>query len=199
MMIKRISDQLAPALLSIGSVLAAWNWYLRPERAFSWGLSLLVLGAMALVLLLASRFSKNDDARARAAESIRSGVVFAGLMMVLSLTAKLLTTLGGTPGHADLSRRGTMIILGVFLAFTGNTIPKTLTPLSALQCDGARVQAFQRFAGWTWVLTGLSFAIAWLILPARTAQPLSLALLVSGMLLIATQLVRLRFTRQKKA
>ena len=32
--------------------------------------------------------------------------------------------------------------------FTGNAIPKTLTPLAALRCDPARVQAFNRFGDW---------------------------------------------------
>jgi len=36
-------------------------------------------------------------------------------------------------------------------------MPKALTPLSAAQCSGdpMKAQAFQRFVGWTWVLTGL--------------------------------------------
>jgi len=45
-------------------------------------------------------------------------------------------------------------------------MPKTLTPLSAMQCDVASVQAFQRLVGWTWVLTGLAFAIAQLAVAA---------------------------------
>jgi hypothetical protein len=124
--------------------------------------------------------------------------VFAGLILVIVLSMKLATAMGVIE-DADLSRRATMAILGAFFVVTGNAMPKTLTPLSALQCDAARVQAFQRFAGWTWVLTGLAFAIVWLVLPVDLAKPVSLVLLTSGMLAIVWQVVRLRRTRQREA
>ena len=38
------------------------------------------------------------------------------------------------------------------------------------QGDGARVQAFQRVAGWTWVVCGLGFATASLVLPITRAE-----------------------------
>jgi len=184
--------QLAPALLFASSVLAAWNWILRPERALAWTATLLFIGCMAAALFVTSRRANN------AAEPIRNAVVFAGMMLAVALGAKLVTPLGG-PETAEISRRTTMILLGFCMAMSGNMMPKTLTPLSALQCDPARIQAFQRFAGWTWVLSGLSFSLAWLVLPLALARPVSMVLLICGMVLIASQMVRLRFMRQKKA
>jgi len=194
---KPISYYGAPALLVVSTVLAAGNWYLQPERAAAWTSAVLLLGGMTLAMLLAPRPSTRETARSRAGDSIRSGVVFAGLILVISLGMKLATKLGAID-DADLSRRATMVILGGFFVFTGNALPKTLTPLSALRCDAGRVQAYQRFAGWTWVLTGLAFAIVWLVLPVEMANPVSLVLLMSGMLVIVALVVRLHRMRQSE-
>ena len=184
----------ARALLVVCSILGAANWYLQPERWAVWAAACSVVGAMAIVLGIAVRLSRRGaEPWLSTAASLGSGIVFAGAMLAVSLAVKLAVALGLVPGP-DLGRRATMVILGAFLAFTGNALPKTLTPLSALACDGTRVQAFQRFAGWTWVLTGLAFALAWLLLPVVVAKPVSLSVLVGGMLLVAAQLVQLRFT-----
>jgi hypothetical protein len=194
---KSAVDHAAPALLVLSSMLAAGNWYLQPERPGAWASTVFLIGCMALPLLIVPRHG-NEAARRRAGDSIRRGIVFAGLILVIVLSMKLATAMGVIE-DADLSRRATMAILGAFFVVTGNAMPKTLTPLSALQCDAARVQAFQRFAGWTWVLTGLAFAIVWLALPVDLAKPVSLVLLTSGMLTIVWQVVRLRRTRQGEA
>jgi hypothetical protein len=172
----------AQALLVLSSMLAAANWYFAPERAPTWAAAGILLVCLALALAVRAP---------RAAAEIVPAVLFAGGMMAVSLAVKLLAALG-MPAEPDASRRATMVILGAFLAFTGNALPKRLTPLAELRCDGAREQAFQRFSGWTWVLTGLGFALAWLALPGAVAKPVSMSVLVGGMLGIATRLVRLR-------
>jgi hypothetical protein len=139
--------------------------------------------------------TKSDRERRHAASSIRRGLVFAGLILACSLLAKVATALGAIP-DADVSRRVTMAILGIFFVFMGNAFPKMLTPLSQLTCDPAKVQAFQRFTGWTWVLTGFPFAFVWIVLPLDVAKPLSMLILLSGMLLVALRVVQLRRPRQ---
>jgi len=191
-----LSRQLAPALLAISMLLAAWNWYVQPQRASVWTATLVTL-ALLMVAALAVRRTQPGVSGRRGADSIASGIVFAGLMLASSLGLKLATALGAM-SRSDLSQRTLMVILGAFFAFTGNALPKTLSPLAA-NCDGARVQAFQRLAGWTWVLTGLTFATAWLVLPVNVAQPVSLVLLLGGMLTIGAQMVRLRRTRRHEA
>lgn len=190
-----LSHQLGPALLATSMLLAAWNWYVQPQRASVWTVVLVILALLMLAALAVRR--THGVAWRRGADSIASGIVFAGLMLASSLGLKLATALGAV-NRTDLSQRVLMVILGAFFAFTGNALPKTLQPLSA-KCDGARAQAFQRLAGWTWVLTGLTFAISWLVLPVSVAQPVSLVLLVGGMLTIGAQIVRLRRTRRHEA
>jgi len=199
---KPISYYLALVLLVLSAALAVANLYLQPQRPAAPAVALLLVGAMALALFRASRRRPgglNDDETPRnhAADSIRNGVVSAALIVVFSLGAKIAATLGASPG-GDLSWRATMAIMGAFLVFTGNAIPKTLAPLTAMR-DPARVQAIQRLAGWAWVLTGLALAIAWLMFPLAYAEPLTLFLLPSAMLISAAQLFRLRRTRQKPA
>lgn len=190
-----LSHYLAPALLLLGTVLAAGNWYVQPERATAWAITLSVIGGMALVLLIALRYAR-EAARESVGRSLRSAVAFAGSTLVVTLSLKLAFALG-ILDDGELSRRAAMIILGGFLVSMGNSMPKRLTPLAALQCSPAKVQAFQRFTGWTWVITGLAFTIAWLALPIDLATTVSMVVLVSGMLVTVTRVVQLRLTRAR--
>ena len=183
-------------MLGLGVVLAAGSWYVDPGRGRSWTAALLLLGFLALVLWVDVRRSHPDKHRA-AADYIRKGVVFGALVMAVSLGARLAHKLG-VGGGADLSQRLTMVILGVFFAFTGNALPKLLTPLSGTQCD-ATAQAVRRFAGRAWVLAGLAYAIAWLVLPSYIAKPVSLALIVGSSLAVLARALRPHRARQNEA
>ena len=112
-------------------------------------------------------------------------------MMVIPLTVALAHAYG-VVDDPDSGRRATMIIFGVYFAATGNALPRLLPPVSSMQCDGARVQAFQRLAGWTWALCGLGFATAWLALPIDAAELVSTTLVAAAMVVTIVQLLRLR-------
>ena len=75
---------------------------------------------------------------------------------------------------------------------TGNAVPKVLTPLAAMKRDPARVQAFRRFAGWAWVLTGIAYSLAWLALPTRLAVNATFIIVPLGMLLVSLGWLRLQ-------
>ena len=189
MVTKSIWNYLAAALLLLGAALAGANWYLQPQRTVYWAVAAIFIICMAVVLLVISR---------RDANSIRSGIVFAGLILVIPLGLKLATALGAID-HADFSKRAMMAIIGAFLMSTGNAIPKTLTPLSVMRCDAAKAQAFHRFAGWTWVLAGLALAAAWLTLPVSLADRVTFVVLPAAILIITAQLVRLRLSHPSAA
>jgi hypothetical protein len=123
--------------------------------------------------------------------TVRSAIVWATLIIAVSLAVKLVQALDAID-DPDASKRLTMVALGAFFVFTGNAMPKMLTPLSVLRCDGARTQAIQRFAGWTFVLTGLAFATAWLVLPPDVAEPVSVGFIVCAGLAVTTQVIRVR-------
>ncbi len=176
----------APVLLALSAALAGANWFVRPERAVAWAVELAVVGGLAVVFV--------SVARSRSRDAIRRAIVFASLMLAIALSLKLAAALGAA-AHHDLAERATMVILGAFIVVTGNELPKTLTPLSVLRCDAARAQAFHRFAGWAWVLSGLALSVAWLALPVGIAQRVTLILLPTCMLTIAWQAARLRWSR----
>jgi hypothetical protein len=187
---KPIPNYIPTALIALNTLLVAESWYLRPHSAGAWLVVLLVLIGMTLALVL-SREPEEETARRDAGSSVRSGIVTAGLILAISLGAKLAMALGAVH-YGDIALRATMAIVGGFLAVTGNAIPKTLTPLAALHCDPAKVQAVQRLAGWIWALAGLAVAIAWLTLPINLAEAMSFLLLPSAILVTVGQVVWLR-------
>ena len=131
----------------------------------------------------------------RSAASVAGAVVFGALMMIIPLALTLAHAYGVVDDPDSGMRRTTMIMIGAFLAMTGNAMPRMLPPTSSMPCGGARVQAFQRFAGWTWALCGLGFAMAWLALPIDAVTPISMALVATAMIVTIVQLLRLRKPR----
>lgn len=129
-----------------------------------------------------------------ARKQIAWSLFFAGLMLVASWGLKQLAA-AGVIDDPLFPQRVSMAILGAMLAFMGNAVPKTLTPMASTRCDPAKVQELQRFAGYTWVVTGLIFSLAWLFLPKPAAQPLSVMVLLVGTAAVAVRVVgRKRFT-----
>ena len=183
-------------LMAIGLALANWN--LKPAAAWAWAAVIV----MSVVMVAVQRFwqrassrSSGDAALARSADAVASAVVFGALMMIIPLALTLAHAYGVVDDPDSGMRRTIMVITGAYLAVTGNAMPRMLPPTSSMPYGGARVQAFQRLAGWTWVLCGLGFATAWLALPIDAAEPVSLALMAAAMIVTIVQLLRLRKPR----
>lgn len=192
---RTITNYLAPGMLALCAALAICNWRLRPDRALAWAIALFVIGGMGFFSLRASRRSAEDGARGKREDSISAGIVFAALMLLVSLGNRLAVA-SGASSSPDFAQRAVMAISGAFLAFSGNAMPKILTPLVGMDCDPARAQAVRRFAGWTWVLTGVALCMMWLVLPVGPAQTATYILLPAAILLTFVQAMLLR-TRQK--
>ena len=195
-----ISSRAGSVLPLIGIVLALANWHARADAAWAWSAAIVMFVVMIAVRRhsqLAFRRSAGDAASVRSVASVTGAVVFGGLMMIIPLAVTLAHAYG-VVDDPDSGRRMTMIILGAYLVVTGNALPKQFATTSSMQCDGdgARAQAFQRFAGWTWVLCGLGFATAWLVLPTDAAEPVSIALVVTAMIVTVVRLLRLRRPQQ---
>jgi Ca2+/Na+ antiporter len=119
---------------------------------------------------------------------------FAGALLAITSGVRLATA-WGLVDDPDAFRRGTMVVVGAFFLSVGNRLPKTLTPLAAMRCNPARVQAFQRAVGRQWVIAGLVFIAIWVQVPLALARPLSIALLSACIAATVWQLVRLRAGR----
>lgn len=129
---------------------------------------------------------------------LRVGLVFAGLMLMIPLGVKLAGRYGWVDA-ADYTQRALMASLAAYIVVTGNTIPKRLASLACLNVEPARVQAFYRLAGWVWVLTGLAFGLAWILLPSGAAGSATLVIVPFGIALIAYRWLVLYAARRPAA
>jgi hypothetical protein len=188
--ISRFMYILAPLLLSAGIALSLVSWYLEPGRRGVAAALLLLTVGMTAAFVFARRRNGGNPPRFAAGDDITKGITFGASTVVLALGGSLART-AGVVEDPDLARRATMIAFGVFLFVVGNRLPKSVPPLSALQCDGARLQAFRRLTGWTWALTGLSLVVLWAMLPIAAARPVSLMLIAAAMLIVAKRLLSL--------
>src|SRR5271154_3202283 len=104
---KPIWNFIPSALIALNTLLVAENWYLRPQSAGNWLVVLFLLIGMTLALVLVSREPKDEATRRNAGASVRSGIVTAGLILVISLGAKLALALGAVH-DGDIALRATM-------------------------------------------------------------------------------------------
>jgi len=187
----------ASVLTAVGIVLVVANWYTKPEAGLAWAAPLAMFAVMIAALRLSRRALRGATEAAtprRSRDWITTAVVFAALMMGIPLALTLARSYG-VVDDVDFGRRSTGVLSGAFLVMLGNVMPKMLPPLSSMRCDGARQQAFQRLAGWTWVLCGLGSAIGWLALPVDSAEIATTVLIVTAMVVTIVQVLRLRRPR----
>lgn len=198
MSLKWISSRIVSALPLIGIGLALANWNAKPAAAWAWAAVIVVSVVMFVVhrgSQLALSRSPGDAATVRSVDSVTLAVAFGAVMMIIPLAMTLAHAYGVVDDPDSGMRRTNMILTGAYLAVIGNAMPRMLPPTSSMPCGGARVQAFQRLAGWTWVLCGLGFAMAWLVLPIDAAGPVSTAVVATAMIVTIVQLLRLRKPR----
>jgi hypothetical protein len=195
-----VMSRAASVLTIAGIVLVLANWYAKPQAGWAWIAPLAMFAVMLAVQRLSRyvfRRSMTDATAIRNIDWITTGVVFGALMMIVPLALTLARSYG-LVDDVDFGRRSTGVLVGVFLAMLGNAMPKTLPPLSSMACNAARIQAFQRFAGWTWVLCGLGSAVAWLALSIGAAESMTTVLVVAAMVLTLAQILRLRRPRKEQ-
>jgi predicted lipid-binding transport protein (Tim44 family) len=96
----------------------------------------------------------------------RSVLVAAGILGLSALLA------WSAPGYLDpeWSRRLLGALLGAVVVAYANDIPKALAARARMRCSSpAADQAARRFAGWSLVLGGLAYMLAWLLAPLDRA------------------------------
>ena len=98
-------------------------------------------------------------------------LAMSALLMTLAWAGKADLIIG------DLAMRLSMIVTGLVIAFYGNAIPK-------LVLRSARARSARRFAGWAFVLSGLTCAAVWAVAPIEVAKPVSIAMIASTVVLV---------------
>jgi hypothetical protein len=188
-----LSFNAASASTAVGIVLVLANWYAKPDAALAWTAVLAMYVVMVAALRVSRRAVRDSTPMATAVpglDRIPTAVVFAALMMGIPLALTLARSYGLIDG-SDAGRRSAGVLMAALIVMIGNSMPKNLPPLSSLRSDGARQQAFQRRAGWTWVLCGLASAIGWLALPIDYAEIATIVLVPTALVVTIVHLLRL--------
>ena len=112
-------------LVAIGLALANWN--AKPAAAWAWAAVIVISVVMVVVQRfweLALSRSSGDAALVRSVDSVAGAVVFGALMMIIPLALTLAHAYGVVDDPDSGMRRTTMIVIGAYLAMTGNAMPR---------------------------------------------------------------------------
>ncbi len=114
--------------------------------------------------------------------SIPKSLILAALILAFSFSLTLAVKSDLIDSSTQQRAQGVMI--GMVLVVFANLVPKTLEPLTSTRCGPSQNQAVQRFAGWTLVLAGLGYSLAWLVLPIEHARVPAMSLVAAGLVLV---------------
>ena len=115
---------------------------------------------------------------------ILGGLVAGTAIVGAALVLRLLHFQGG-----ELKVRVINVIMGVFIVWLGNNLPKQSAHLTALARSPEQAQRLRRTAGSLLVAGGLLFSLAWLAAPMAWALPLSVAAVGGAVLVTMAQCV----------
>ena len=113
-----------------------------------------------------------------------------GAALIIAISATL-SWLAPSYISTETSHRLLGALLGAVVVFYSNTIPKVLASRARSRCSPAADQAARRFAGWSLVLGGLGYMLAWLLAPIGMASLIAGALLGAGFLLAVLRCLRI--------
>lgn len=130
-----------------------------------------------------------DDRR-----EIFRALVGAGLLLAAALALAFARSRGFM--SETLSERLFGVLIGLILVVTGNAIPKKRDRHAEPNCPPSRIQRFQRFAGWTFVLGGLGYVISWVVLPLPYAGTVAMGFVAVAVLLVAPRMLWCFWRRQ---
>ncbi len=118
------------------------------------------------------------------------GRSLAGAAAILGISA-LLAWAAPEYISADTARRALGVLLGAVVVLYSNAIPKMLVSRARLRCSPAQDQAARRFAGWSLVLGGIGYMLAWIVLPLSIASLIGGGALAIGLGLAVLRCLRL--------
>ncbi len=151
--------------------LALLNWNIAPERSNSW---IAAMGTMPVIWLMAGLKMKMTS-RVKLSETeekfFNATVIFAGLIMAFTLSAKFVgKTYGLDPSFVERARN---VSTGFAVLFFANMIPKLIGPPLSEKCSKPSANSVRRFTGWALALGAIGFMGAWMFAPISSASTLS--------------------------
>ncbi|MCF6293807.1 MAG: hypothetical protein L3J04_10475, partial [Robiginitomaculum sp.] len=124
---------------------------------------------------------------------LRSGISAAGLILALALVLSIAQQYQAL--DAEMGERINSAILGAIVMIMGNFLPKAINPIGENNCEISATQKLQRFAGWTFVISGFVFSLIWIFAPIDMAAKLAMYALGLGVALIIARFFWSRITR----
>ena len=159
--------------------IAATGWRLKPEQAPRW---MIAIVAMAVIWIISTVVGELWSKTGSMKRYIAMSATLAGVILAVALGFAIVDV-DGSSGHV-LSARLSGILSGLVLAVIGNAGPKVTEVLKPGCFSTVEGMAVKRFAGWTFVLAGLAYALVWAFAPIQLAEDTSIPL-VAGALLLA--------------
>ncbi len=104
-------------------------------------------------------------------------------MIAVAFAASLAHKLGYI--EQDTARRASSFVIGLWLAWYGNRMPKALAP-------SACARQVRRVGGWTLALSGLAYAGLWAFAPIPTAMTVGTGVVLGGMAVMLGYCLTLR-------
>ena len=122
-------------------------------------------------------------------------LVAAATILGISVALKNFVSAGAL--DAFTSKRIMGAIVGLVLAVWGNYMPKTLKPMSEKSCDSSRWVSLRRFAGWAFVISGLSYSAVWIFAPMEYTRLISMTFVAFSVVLVLTLMVWVIVSRKR--
>jgi hypothetical protein len=175
---QRLHAQVALVALLVAA-LAVTGWMLAPAKALTWLIGSAAMACIWLVVAIVGRVRPFADQSAAERGLFTVSAIAGGLILAAALGKTLAAALGYDGG--ETLDRAIGVGTGVVLLVVGNAVPKTLGPLTANRCTPEQTQALQRFSGWTFAVSGLAYAAAWLFAPIDVARDWAVFIVAAGL------------------
>ncbi len=165
--------------------LATANWIYNPERASAWIAAIVFMPIVLVVISIIERARPLETYSTEKHTYFTRSVLIACLMIVGSLTMRLLNVLEIL--EITMIERITGLALGALLIFMGNLTPKLLGPISEMKCDAETTQSLKRFTGISFVTAGIGYMLAWIALPVERANSVAMTICLAAVILVVAR------------
>jgi hypothetical protein len=122
--------------------------------------------------------------------NIRLGRALLGAALIIGISATL-AWLEPLYISTEMSHRLLGAMLGAVVVVYANAIPKFLVGRARRNFSSAADQAARRFAGWSLVLGGIGYMLAWLFAPMGSAALIAGAILAGSLIAAIVRCLRI--------
>lgn len=172
---KTMTDKTALVISAWVVLAGGYVCYVNPGRRWQCLLGMAVLGVAWLIRHVVQG---NTEARMQARHSITQSIAYAGLL----LSVGLFEALGWGTASGESRVRVSQFLAGAFVMVIGNAIPKRAIA-------SQRRAAMLRANGKAFVLGGLGYALAWLLLPLAYANEVALSIMLCAFAYVAYRIL----------